>query len=287
MTDSPWFQNRTIVIATKHHKEQVIAPLLTGAFNLNVIVPQDFDTDQFGTFTRDIKRRGTQIEAARLKAEAILEKTGESLAIASEGSFAPHPAFPFISANREIVLLLDKQHDLIIYGEDLSTETNHNHQTVKTVEETLDFAEKIGFPDHALVVMFDPDTQHPEQIFKGIQSQEELVKIVELVLQESPDKKAHLETDMRAMYNPTRMTVIKKATENLIKKLNQFCPECHSPGFDIYDRKLGLPCSWCNTPTSLILAEIYQCHRCNFQQEQLFPNSIKTADPSYCSYCNP
>lgn len=287
MTDSPWFQNRTVVIATKHHKDKVIAPLLTEAFNLNVIIPQDFDTDQFGTFTRDIQRRGTQIEAARLKAEAILEQTGESLAIASEGSFAPHPAFPFISANREIVLLLDKQHDLMIYGEELSTETNHNHQTVKTLEEALEFAEKIGFPEHGLVVMFDPDSQHPEQIFKGIQSQEELIKTVQLVLQESPSKTAHLETDMRAMCNPTRMKVIEKATENLIKKLNQFCPQCNFPGFDIYESKSGLPCSWCSTPTSLILAEIYQCYHCNFQQEQLFPNNIKTADPAYCSYCNP
>ncbi|MEB3311772.1 MAG: DUF6671 family protein [Snowella sp.] len=287
MTDSPWFQNRTIVIATKHQKEQVIAPLLTEAFNLNVIVPPDFDTDQFGTFTRDIKRRGTQIEAARFKAEAILEQTGESLAIASEGSFAPHPAFPFISANREIVLLLDKKHDLVIYGEELSTETNHYHQTVKTIEEALVFAEKIGFPEHGLVAMFDPDTQHPEQIFKGIQSQEEFIKTVQFVLQESLTKTAHLETDMRAMCNPTRMKVIEKATQNLIQKLRQYCPQCNIPGFDVTEKRSGLPCSWCNAPTSLILAEVYQCHRCHFQQEQRFPTGIKAADPTYCSYCNP
>lgn len=52
-----------------HQKEKVIAPLLEQELCIKVIVPQDFNTDIFGTFTRDVKRPGTQIATAKLKAE--------------------------------------------------------------------------------------------------------------------------------------------------------------------------------------------------------------------------
>ncbi|PMB21063.1 DUF6671 family protein, partial [Fischerella thermalis] len=104
------FNNRIAVLATKHQKERVIAPILEAELRMKVVVPEDFDTDVFGTFTREVKRPGNQVEAARLKAKKALELTGESLAIASEGSFGPHPEIPFISGNREVVLLLDQIH---------------------------------------------------------------------------------------------------------------------------------------------------------------------------------
>lgn len=72
------------------------------------------------------------------------------MAIASEGSFYPHPAFPFISCDREIILLLDRDNDLEIIGQEISTETNHNHTQVSTIEEALEFAASIGFPEHGL-----------------------------------------------------------------------------------------------------------------------------------------
>lgn len=287
MTHSSLLQNRVAILATKHEKERVIAPLFAKTFNMRVLVPNDFNSDRFGTFTREIKRLGTQIETAKLKAESALEMMGGSLAIASEGSFYPHPSFPFISCNREVVLLLDKDNDLMTYGEEISLQTNHNHKTVKNIEEALAFAEEIGFPDHGLVVMFDQKVQSEEQIFKGITSQALLIEKLGFVLEKSSSKTAHLETDMRAMYNPTRMNVIEKATHNLIQKLNQLCPQCDFPGFDVVERRSGLPCALCHAPTPLIMAETYQCQHCDFQEERLFPNKGKAADPSQCLYCNP
>ena len=123
------FEDCTLVLATMHQKERAIAPLLTQEIGLNVFVLPDFNTDRFGTFTREIKRLGTQLEAARQKARAALEMTGESLAIASEGSFFPHPAFPYVCCDREIVLLLDLTNDLEIIGQEIATETNFVHQT--------------------------------------------------------------------------------------------------------------------------------------------------------------
>ncbi|YAF96689.1 MAG: DUF6671 family protein [Nodularia sp. CChRGM 3473] len=281
------FTNRIAVLATMHQKEKVIAPILETELGIKIIVPQDFNTDTFGTFTREIKRPGNQIVAARLKAKKALELTSETLALASEGSFAPHPSIPFISSNREIVMLVDKKHNLEIIGEEFSLETNHNHIVVESVAQAFQFANKIGFPAHGLVVMFSESPQCSQQVIKGIITAEKLVEAVNFVLENSPTGKAHLETDMRAMYNPTRMNNIAKATQDLVRKIKSLCPKCSTPGFEIRQRIPGLPCAICYMPTSLTLTVIYQCQKCGFSQEKPFPHDSKYADPAQCMYCNP
>jgi hypothetical protein len=287
MKHNSLFTNRIAVLATMHQKEKAIAPVLEAELGIQVIVPQNFNTDAFGTFTREIQRPGTQIAAARLKAEKALELTGENLVIASEGSFAPHPSTPLISSNREIVILLDKKHNLEIIGEEFSLETNHQHIVVESVEQALHFADKIGFPAHGLVVMFSESPQSNQQIIKGIITEEELVEAVQFVLENSSTGKAHLETDMRAMYNPTRMNNIAKATQDLVKKIQSLCPKCSTPGFTITHKIPGLPCAICHSPTLLTLSVIYQCQKCSFSQKQLFPHTSQYADPAQCLYCNP
>lgn len=86
--------DRTAVIATMHQKERVMAPVLERELGVSILVPAALDTDTFGTFTREVKRLGTQIEAARQKAQKALEIAGETLAFASEGTFVPHPMMP-------------------------------------------------------------------------------------------------------------------------------------------------------------------------------------------------
>ncbi len=71
-----FFAGRTLVLGTKHKKEKVIAPILERELGVRVIVPDNFDTDQFGTFTREIARAGNQLEAARRKATAAMDLLG-------------------------------------------------------------------------------------------------------------------------------------------------------------------------------------------------------------------
>ncbi|MCU0552596.1 MAG: hypothetical protein MUC48_24965 [Leptolyngbya sp. Prado105] len=265
------FKHRTAVLATMHGKEQAIAPILA---SIKIIVPDNLDTDQFGTFTREIERAGDQIEAARKKAFKAIEQTGLDLAIASEGSFAPHPAMPMLPANREIVLLLDLAHHLEIVGEAISLETNFSHRNVSNFEQAQEFAKKVGFPDHKLVII------DGETITKGVGDFEALAQLIK-----TASKPVQIETDMRAMNNPTRMKVISQATEDLAKKLNSKCPNCSIPGFSVAQVKRGLPCGWCSMPTELIAGELYRCQTCGF--EQLYPTASQVADPMYCSFCNP
>jgi hypothetical protein len=283
MSDRFSFHNRVGVLATMHHKEKVMTPLLEQELGIKVVVPQDFNTDAFGTFTREIKRAGDQLEAARRKAKEALALTNQTLAFASEGTFAPHPVIPYISCNREIVVLIDTLHEV----EEFSTVTNFNHKTIKTVEEAFDFAQKIGFPKHGLVVMSDALSESRNEIIKGIVTEQQLTEAVELVLSKSPKRQAHIETDMRALYNPTRMKNIEKATLDLIRKIKQVCPKCSCPGFDVTARKQGLPCAWCNFPTTMTLVAVYHCKKCDLMQEVLFPDGEEKADPAQCIYCNP
>lgn len=287
VSESPLLQGRVAILATMHRKEQVMAPLLEQEFGVKIRVPENFNTDLFGTFTREIQRPGTQRDAARLKAEKALALTGETLAFASEGSFGPHPALPYLPANRELVLLLDTENQLELIGESLSTETNYRQQWISSVEEGLEFAEKIGFPEHGLVIKNQENDSDPSQIVKGIITEDRLITTVTKKLKNSATGKIWLETDMRAMYNATRLKNIEQATLDLIQKFNHRCPQCQWPGFEITARKPGLPCSLCEWPTSLTRSVIYQCHHCGFTQENLFPDGRETADPVGCAYCNP
>jgi hypothetical protein len=281
---SEWFRDRVAVIATMHRKEQVIAPLLERELGVRVVVPDAFDTDAFGTFTRDVERPASQLETARRKARAALAQTGASLAIASEGSFGPHPSLPFLPCDRELVVLIDPQHELEIVGEVLAIETNFSHTTVSSVEAALAFAKKQGFPDHGLVVMpKSPDSRHP--IIKGITDETQLIEAVTHLLEQWGH--AHLETDMRALYNPTRMKAIAQATQALVTKAMCVCPQCQTPGFAVVDYQRGLPCALCRQPTDGVLAEIYQCQKCQFTQTIRFPQGVEAADPAHCEYCNP
>jgi len=278
------FADRLAVIATMHRKEQAIAPILQTSLGIKVTVPQDFDSDLFGTFTRDIDRPANQIETAKIKATKALELINVDLAIASEGSFFPHPILG-IAYNRELVLLMDQKHDFTVYGESLSTDTNFRHQEISSYEQAHEFALKIGFPDHAIVLIPDAQTSAKQSIYKGINSIELLKDHVIELLKTYPT--IHIEPDMRALHNPTRMKNIAKATEDLVRKLQQLCPNCDFINFDIVERVKGLPCQLCGLPTQSTRAHIYQCDRCEFQQEILFPDGTQFADPTYCSYCNP
>jgi hypothetical protein len=281
------FAGRIAILASMHKKEQVIAPLLETKLGIKLQVLPNFNTDQFGTFSRERARLGSQLDAARAKAQAALALTNATLAIASEGSFGPHPSLPYLACNRELVLFLDPSKNLEVVGEGVSVETNFRQKSVRNFSEALAFAEQVGFPEHGLVVITNPEQPGTAPIFKGITTVEALEAAITAALQASPQGLAHLETDMRAHYNPTRMRVIAAATEDLLLKLTRHCPNCRWPGFGIQSVVPGLSCQICQAPTRLTLAAIYECQRCHYQERQEFPEGVTAADPTYCDFCNP
>ena len=275
------FEGRTLLIATKHKKEQVIAPILE---SLGLVCEvSTLDTDEFGTFSGEVERSDDPIATARKKCLAALENTEYDLAVASEGSFGQHPLIFFAPADDEFLFFLDKKQSLEIIVRELSTETNFNGKKVSSQRELDEFARGALFPSHALILRKrENDTT---EVTKGITNWQQLHQVYQELNAEGSD--VYVETDMRAMFNPTRMKVIEKATQKLLEKIQSACPECTAPGFGIVDRKKGLPCEVCHFPTQSTLSYLYVCQKCTYSTEEKYPNGKTVEEPQFCDVCNP
>lgn len=274
------------VLATMHGKETAIAPLAERFLGLRLEVVAGLDTDSFGTFTRDVARSGSQLDAARAKIAAVFDMVPDvQIGLASEGSFGPHPYIPFCPLAREIVVLDDRKAGLELIGHYASLDTNFSHAVVADVAVGRAFAEKAGFPDHGVIVMGCRDGQpaHDIALIKDAGSWDELTSALDKVVTDTGS--AFVETDMRAHRNPRRMRAIKRATIDLIRRARSACPACGRPGYAVTERLAGLPCSWCREPTLLTRAEVSSCGGCGWRAEQ--PVSATEADPAHCGECNP
>lgn len=280
---TPMFKGRKLVIATQHGKEEVLAPLLEKELGVKCITASNFDTDQFGTFSGEIERAKGPTETARLKCTAAMERTGCDLAIASEGSFGPHPANPFVACDDELLVLLDKRNGLEIIAREISTETNFNGTLIQSEIDLNDFLRKAKFPSHGVIIKNAEDNF--TQAAKGITNTD----ILESTIKEFLSKygSVFIETDMRAMFNPSRMQVIQNTAVKLLEKINTPCPQCATPGFAVNEIRQGLPCEMCSFPTQSTLSFMWSCQKCKYFYEQIFPNQKQTEDPMYCSICNP
>jgi hypothetical protein len=277
------FKGRKLIIATKHQKEKVIAPILEKELGLNCFVDETFDTDTLGTFTGEVERTLDPVATVREKCLQAMRKNNCDLGLASEGSFGPHPSLFFVNADEEFLIFIDLKHGIEIIAREISTATNFNAKSITNEEELLAFTTEIGFPEHALILR--PSKNNFKAIYKGISSLEELNKIFKQLNKEYPS--VYAETDMRAMYNPTRMDVIEKTTHKLLEKIQSLCPQCQMPGFEVTIVKPGLKCSLCGLPTKSTLSYVYHCKHCDFSIEKIYPNQKQTEDPTYCNYCNP
>lgn len=277
------FEGRTLLIATKHGKEQVIKPVLERELGTRCIVPSGLDTDLFGTFSGEVERSEDPVTTARNKCLMAMEAARCDLAIATEGSFAPHPSNPYQYANDEVVLFLDTSNELEIFVRVLSTATNFNAAEISTKDALKTFAYKAGFPSSGLMIRRAKDDL--SGMIKGIRDWDILSAQFGMLVGKYGS--AYVETDMRAMFNPGRMRVIEQATQKLTDKIKSCCPQCNTPGLGITAIKEGLPCSRCGKPTRSIKSHLYECRRCDFVKEICFPDEQVTEDPMYCDFCNP
>jgi hypothetical protein len=277
------FKDCTLVIATMHGKEKVIAPLLVKALGVKIIVPENFDTDLYGTFSGEIEREANPVEAARIKAKAACQAYQCDLAIASEGSFGPHPSLFLVPADDEIVVFLDIKNGIEVKAREVSTRTNFNGDLFRNWEEAKAFAQAVQFPSYALILRKEKDdTAH---LLKGINTWVKLECKCSDYLKTFGQ--VFLETDMRAMNNPTRMAVIETVTKKLIENILHQCPNCGLPGFDVTEVVAGLTCKLCGFPTNSTWYYIYKCANCRFIEKKMYPHGINSEDPTYCDNCNP
>jgi hypothetical protein len=267
-------------------KEKAIGPPFEKSLGCKII-PAKINTDLLGTFTGEIKRELAPLACVKEKCYRGLEFEKGTLGIANEGSFGPHPSFPFIPANSEVLFFSDRNLEFELTLSKTSLETNFSAKSIQNIDELSAFAKQALFPSHALILRPN-DTEYSNLIFKGIQNYEELYRIFQRCSEVSRDRLVWVETDMRAHMNPTRMKKIEELAYEMANRLANPCPSCQIPGWGLVNSVPGLPCKECRRQTDLIKSKIYGCCKCEYKEIlETHLTQKEMADPSWCPFCNP
>lgn len=297
--ESQYFGKRAI-LGTMHKK----AEALTLPFKVGLgmeLQTCEFDTDQLGTFTGEIERHDSAVETAGKKARLAICKTKEARGLGSEGSFGPHPLIPYMALSQEFLVLVDDELKIQVVENIVSTRTNYCHTEVNCIDETEEFLQRAKFPSHALIVkpvksqssVFDNVKRLfsgqgvTSQIYKGIRDRDSLVSAIRSCRQQSNAGLVHIETDMRAHMNPTRMRVLRSLGIKLVRRLLCACHACGCPGFGISGQEGTLPCEECGFPSDTYAQELHSCPRCQYTKTLPRRDGLTSVEALFCQRCNP
>jgi hypothetical protein len=273
-----------IILTTKHDKEKAIAPVFKEALDCEVI-HLNLDTDQLGTFSGEIEREFSPLECARKKCLWGLEVSGESIGMATEATFGPHPAIELLPFHHELIYFYDKDSNFELCTDIMTSDTNFRSAKIERFETLQEFSKLTHFPSHGLILK-SIGCEKP-LIIKGIQDCKTLEQAFEECLKKSKHRLVLVQTDMRAHMNPTRMKMITEVATKLTKLLQTYCPNCRNPGWSIKEQVYGLECMNCLAPTPLVKHQISRCDFCCYQITDQNKDLFSNANPEFCSFCNP
>lgn len=280
------FAGRTLGVATIHGKERVIGPALMSALPIASFIAIDgVDTDRFGAFSGEVQRTLDPLEACKAKARHGAEVSGFDLVIASEGSFFPYPPAPFVPCNEEILVLYDARDGSFFQHRHVSLQTVFGGEACMNWGQVKLFAERMKFPEHGLVVRTKEKWTDGDMMQKGIKDAGDLRACVTRLIEEHGD--CWVETDMRAMMNPTRIQVIAETAERFAQELVTLCPGCGVCWFRITQAIPGLPCELCGWPTESVRAYMRSCASCGCTSSVPRPDGKQSETPGHCQNCNP
>ena len=280
------YRGKQGVLATKHGKEAALRRPICTALGMHLTVPLAFDTDKLGTFSGEIERVGSAKDSAIRKARLGMAVTNLPYGFASEGSFGPHPLFPFAGIGHEIIVFVDDVLGIEVIESLVFERTNFQQTVVQPGDRLEDFLAKTGFPNHALIAR--PNVgKDPLPIMKGVQDIDELSTMINHLATQSEDGRVLLETDIRAHLNPTRMAAIRKLGFVLARRIRTACPNCATPGFGRVGVERGLPCKSCGSPTNQVRVQVDGCSRCGEQIAAPRTDGLQGADPGHSIHCNP
>ncbi len=267
------YRDSTAAIATKHGKEQILAPIFA-ELGVSLQLAQ-VDTDLLGTFTGEIERDGTPKEVALRKARLGMQATGLPYGLASEGSIGPDPIVPFLSSDIECLVWVDDQLGIEIVEFHRSMEIKAVSTTKVQIADLDEFLNKAGFPNHGLIV------KGSEQIFKGVSDRKELEEILNKL-----NGDVIIENDLRAHFSPSRQINIAMVAKQLAGRLAALCEECQTPGWGVVGNLYGMECRECGGfNDKAVHGKLLGCAKCNFKKE--INNEREFVEPADCEFCNP
>jgi hypothetical protein len=239
-----------------------------------------------GTFSGEVERPGSMLDALRGKVKLALEITSSRLILVSEGSFGSTDGLGFVTRGIEMLMLYDSLSGIEVIEQYVTWDTNYATATLTTEEELARFLKRISFGSHALV-MYPDGVPIATELHKGITVHEEVLRVFASSRDLSPVGRVVVMSDMRAHMNPTRMRAIGACSELLAHRLSTPCPQCGSGGFGLVESIAGLPCEWCGSPTLRAWGERHSCVVCHKTLERPRSDGLAHADPSECPVCNP
>lgn len=281
------YWGRRAVLATMHGKEAAVQPPFRDGLGLTVWTPPGLDTDALGTFTGETQRVGTISETALAKAQLGMAAASASIGIASEGSYGPHPHMPFVAIGIEVMVLIDDERGIVVREQMIDEAPMFDHMIVNDEAALEPFLARIGFPGHAVVVQPHQPDDDGQLFFKGIRDRDELGRALSKAADGSVDKRAFIQTDMRAHMNPSRMAALSCLAHKLCARLTSLCPGCSSPGFGIVKIEQGLPCAGCGASSLMARHRIFGCAACDYRETRPREDGCTEADPGHCPRCNP
>jgi hypothetical protein len=277
------FQGRQLHVVSRHQKHLYLTPPIAAATGLIVKPFTEVDTDTLGTFSGEVERTLSPLEAAREKCRLAASFFKEGYLLASEGSFGPHPTLGFVAAGEEWLVLYDLAEKKELIVRDITFDICFHGELITEIEKGIRFLDQVGFPEQKVILK---SSQHqPVRIVKDSMNQAEVLYQMEDMVADYGS--CFVETDMRAMNNPSRQKHLHKLGEKLAERLSSICAQCGWYGFSVVRVERGLPCSWCGTPTESVLCEVLGCVQCGLEQHRNFPAGKQQEDPQFCNQCNP
>lgn len=277
------YQGKRIVLTSKHKKLGLIKPTLEQHIGCEIF-EKNLDTDLLGTFSREIERTASPRETAIRKARFGMKASGARVGIASEGSIGPDPSLPFVHSDIEYLVLVDDENEIVIAETFRSFDIVAATITCVADQDLSEFLMRADFPHHALIV--SPNAAGKSRYIKGIQDRESLDKAISECAEFSLDGSVIIESDLRAMYSPSRQKNIEQAAKLLALRVSNLCPECQMPGWGRIGFEKGLHCSDCGQHSADALrAEVLGCVKC--QHQQIGKVLAQEIEPAQCLFCNP
>jgi hypothetical protein len=281
MTGKFTLSHAKIGIVTKHGKESVIKCVFEQDPTLD-LQHLYFDTDTLGTFSGEIPRTLSPLDAVRQKCLWALAHSSVRMAIATEGSFGAHPYLLGLPLHSELVMLKDSttQKEWV---EHLQTiETNFHADTLLTEDDLINFAKRMHFGVNGILLSAD---KSGPSFLKDAKTMTELLHQFNEIKKQC--KSVYAQTDMRAHRNEKRMEKIQLLASRLYTRLKTPCPSCKNAGFGMTGITKGAPCSACHRATDSPLSEIHSCQFCSYSAQIRSSQFASQVEPQFCNYCNP
>lgn len=268
------YEGATAALTTKHGKAAQITPAFA---ELGVSIQTvELDTDQLGTFSREVPRVGSQRDTAIKKARLGMAASRLPYGIASEATIGADPIVPFLNSTIEAIAWIDSElgFELVEF---------HRSLAIVAVRETITSGVELGevltradFPNHALIAYSDSG-----EVIKGIRDHSSLQDALKRL-----GGVVTIESDLRAHMSPSRQLAIAECAVKLVDRLRQRCAQCNTPGFGVIENLYGLPCESCGSKVvGALRGEVLGCAKCDFRQERT--SDRKSAPARECGYCNP